>query len=228
MILEYDPAVNLRHYPLPMRKYGLNPYGEPLYRIVFKDTRYHLVGGFWWDTGETAYHWVPKYDQVKSPWILERWYTASEFTRMSQSQWDSTMVDPISGWLTLGPYPSRGEYDLAWEFQGGLEISSSDVDRIVGAVEVGRRRSFQEVRDANSAEYEKEDRDTRASAESEIRDAVRPFGMAPISSLTGVARGSKTLPEMKTAEELGLPVPRMGGRASKNARGFDYRSSLSA
>ena len=51
MIGEYDPQLNLRHFPtLPMAVYGLNQYGENLYRVVFAESRRHLIGGQWRDT----------------------------------------------------------------------------------------------------------------------------------------------------------------------------------
>ena len=224
MSLEYDPKVNLRHYPMPMAKYGTNPYGEPLYRIVFRDSRRHLVGGAFAGEGP-AYHWVPKYRHVSAAWILERWHTAFEFTRMSQLQWDTTMVDPVSGWLILGPYPSRGEYDLVWEFDQG--VSADSLDNIIAAIEKGRQRSFGEVRAAHDAEYQAEEKETRRLAQEEIRDAVTAFGIAPMSSLSGVNRGTKTVPELRSAQELGLRAPRRNFRRNpKDLRGLDYTSTL--
>ncbi len=204
-MFEYDPTVNLRHYPTPMRKYGLNPFNEPLYRIVFRESRRHLVGGTWRD-GSTGYHWVEKYRQVSSPWILERWYTAAEFTKMTKTQWDTQMVDPLSGWLVLGPYPSRGEYDMVWEFDAGGPANDS-LTKIIGYLELGRTRSFQDIRDAHVADYEAETKAMRQNRYDDIRDGMTAFGSAPISA-GRFGRGTKTTPELLTAEQCGLPTPK--------------------
>ena len=255
MSLEDDPVTDLRHYPMPMGKYGKNPYGENLYRIVFASSRRRLIGGRWHvpcarcdGTGEEepyvrcdscgglgnsgyedAYHWAPAYPDAvanRSPWILERWYTGMEFAGMSQIQWDLNMIDPVSGWLILGPYPSRGEYDLAFEFGPTLLIGSSDVDRIVGATERGRLRSYQDVHDFHSAEYAAQEKSTKAMVYDDFRNDRPAFGQAPISALTGVSRGTKTVLPMRSAEELGLPTPKMGGRPT-DLNGLQYRSSFS-
>ena len=232
MSLEYDPVTSLRHWPTPMSRFGKNVYGENLYRIVFTQSRRHLVGGLWPD-GKTAYHWVPKYRKVASAWILERWYSPFEFTKMSKTSWDSTMVDPVSGWLLLGPYPSRGEYDLVWEFDAGVD--SDNLEKIVGSIERGRGRSFEDIRAFHKAEYEQEEKDTRNACRDEIRDAVTAFGNSPFASAR-CARGLKTAPMLRTAEELGLPVPgrrfqapkRVGARRTQDVRDIQTSSSLIA
>ncbi len=219
---EYDPLTSLRHWPTPMGKYGKNPYGGNLYRIVFTASRRHLVGGDFLGEGP-AYHWVPKYRAVKSAWILERWYSAFEFTRMSKTMWDTTMIDPVSGWLLLGPYPARGEYDMVWEFDQGVD--ADNLDSIIAALERGRQRSFGEVQAAHKAEYEQEEKDTRNACRDEIRDAVTAFGSRPFAS-SRVARGIKTAPPVYTARELGLPVPRGRPRPAariSTRRTFDMR-----
>ena len=222
MSLQYDPKSDLRHWPTPMAKYGQNPYGENLYRIVLRDSRRHLVGGTWPD-GSTGYEWVPKYRKVSSPWVLERWYTSWEFTKMSRSMWDLTMKDPQSGWLLLGPYPDRGEYDLVWEFDHGVD--SDNLDQIIAACERARSRSFEDVRAAHKAEYEQEERDQKREAQAEIRDAMMAFGTRPMVS-SRLARGFKTAPLMRSAEELGLRTPRpmtQSKRPISNRKTFDLR-----
>lgn len=199
MKAEYDPVTDLKHWPIPMAKYGKTPYGGNLYRIVLASSRRHLVGGCWPD-GEIAYHWVPKYRKIESPWILERWSMPVETRR----QWDSR-VDPVSGWLINGPYPDRGDYDLAWEFSYGVD--ADNLDTIVGAIERGRQRSFEDIRQAHKAEYAAEEKETRSNTYDEIRDAYTAYGSRPFAG-GHVSRGTKTITPQKTAEELGLPIPR--------------------
>ena len=222
MNFEYDPATSLRHWPTPMGRFGKNPYGGNLYRIVLAESRRHLVGGTW-AGGETGYHWVQKYRGLRAAWILERWYSAFEFARMGRTEWDRTMTDPQSGWLILGPYPERGEYDLAWEFD--LGVDADGLEKIIGAIERGRQRSFQDVRGAHADEYEKETRDQKRDTYDEIRDCMTFRGAAPLS-YGRHGRGTKTAPPMRSANELGLPVPRMAG--GQNLNGLKYSSTMLA
>jgi hypothetical protein len=207
MELEYDPVTSLQHYPLPLSRFGKNPFGDNLYRIVLTSSRRHLVGGQWAGEGN-AYHWVPTYRRVEERfrparpiWVLEGW----EPERMTQREWDRTMIDPVSGWLLLGPYPAKGIYELKWEFDKGVQ--QDNVEKIIGAIEAGRRRSFEDVRGANQAEYQAEEKQMRNDCYDEIKDAPRAFGCRPIAS-SRMGRGTKTAPILKSAEELGLPVPR--------------------
>jgi hypothetical protein len=113
---------------------------------------------------------------------------------MTKREWNS-MVDPVSGFPIHGPYPDRGEYYFTeWEFDKGVENDS--LDKIIGAIERGRDRSFQDVHDANAREYAQEDRAHSTEADARIRNAYTAFGVTgkPLSSLTGVYRGSKTGP----------------------------------
>lgn len=219
MSLEHDSEVAVQHYPIPMRRFGLNPFGEPRYRIVLTQSVMHLVGGEWPD-GTRAYRSVPRYREVRAGWILEAW----DWARMPKAEWES-LREPISGWPVLGPYPSRGEYQLAWEFDKGVEVDN--LDAIIGAIERGRNRSFQDVRDYAMREYQQEEKDWKQAAAAEVRDAVTAFGVAPMVAYGG-HRGTKTAPELRSAQELGLPVPRRGPRASRTIgqrRTFDMRDA---
>lgn len=214
---------------LSMAVYGQNQYAENLYRVVFAESRRHLVGGQWGNgsekSGGTGYHWVPKYKHIKG-WILERWDTA----RMSQREWDTTMIDPKSGWLVLGPYPSRGEYELAYEFGidnvGMIVIPNrSMVDRAVGATERGRDRSFQDIQDAHKSEYAQEEKESSRERFDEIRDCAPAFGTLSAISSHGVSRGTKTV-DFPTVPMLGRRWPRPQGKPQDLGGGVKIRSAL--
>jgi hypothetical protein len=225
MALEYDPVASLRHFPMALGRFGKNPYGEPLYRIVSADSRRRLVGGFWQETGEVGYHWTRKYKRIEG-WILERW----QMPTLSKKQWDRDMIDPLSGWLLFGPYPERGEYEMAYHFDAEQKEAPTIglVEKLIGALERGRSRSFEEVRAAHKAEYDAEERETKANVYDELRDVRQAFGMAPISSARGVSRGTKTLPNVISAQEAGLPIPRRTARKNPvNLRGIGMTTTIS-
>lgn len=217
-----DAAPQIQHYPMPMKRFGLNPFGELRYRIVLATSVTQLVGGQWPD-GSRGYRWSVPLSYRDKGWILETW----DWCRMTQREWDS-MIEPFSGWPVRGPYPSRGEHYLSWEFERGLGIWASDVERIIGAIEKGRHRSFQETRQNAMNEYQAEEKQYKQAASDEIRDACTAFGVAPMSSLTGVSRGTKTAPELRSAQELGLPIPGQRPKRKPSTTGrrtFDMRDA---
>lgn len=216
MSFEYDPEKNISHYPMPMARYGKTLYGGSLYRIVLASSVCHLVGGFDPTTGETGYHWRRSYPHITSAWILERW----QLPLTSKYDWDNLLVDPISGWPINGPYPARGEYYLAWEFDQGVD--AENLDAIIGAVERGRDRSISEIHQHNQAEYDAETKQNRTNTYDEIRDSFTAFGSRPFAS-SRVAGGTKTSAPLMTAEQAGMPIPRRQILPSTNRRTCDVR-----
>lgn len=217
-----DGAPTIQFFPRPMGRFGQNPFGDNLFRIVLAPSVARLIGGQWPD-GSRGYRWSVPLSYRGKGWILEAW----DWCRISSREWDAA-ADPISGWPVNGPYPARGEYYLAWEFDRGVDADS--LEQIIGAIDRGRRRSFEEVRQFHKAEYEAEERGRKREQDAAIRNDYTAFGVTPkpISSLTGVFRGTKTIPEMKSANELGLPIPRpapLTRRKSGSRRTFDFRDA---
>lgn len=183
-----------------MLRFGLNPYGQPLYRIVFAPSRRNLVGG----VDGQEYRWVPTYRLLGDVWVMERWVDPFEFSQMSREQWDREMV-------ILGPYPDRGEYTHAHTFETGTPDDAS-LEKLVMWIEEGRKRPYVEKLLAIKEAYEKEDLAVASEKDAIIQDAMSawldtPFeSMAPGAKSGITGRGSKTAKLMKTAEELGLPT----------------------
>jgi hypothetical protein len=211
-MLTYDPVANLTSYPgLNMRRFGVNPYNEPLYRIVFASSRRHLVYGTWPDGSQKA-SWVRKYFQVGDQWIMERWLAPQEYARMSKEQWNREM-------LILGPYPDRGEYEICHTFETSTPDDAS-LEKLISWIEAGRHVSL-----AEKTTFQREDAEREAKAVSNqqddmIRNRLRHFGAV---SGYGGGRGELCAPILRTAEELGLPT--VGGkrrtRNPKNAPTFE-------
>jgi len=91
-----------------MARFGQNPYGDNLYRIVFAPSRRYLVYGEW-PNGERKATWLPKYPEVGDSWVLERWLTPFEYARCTPEEWNRELT-------VLGPYPDRGEYEICHKF----------------------------------------------------------------------------------------------------------------
>lgn len=99
-----------------MSGFGENPYSEPLYRLVFSDSRTDLLGGKWPD-GNCDYREVPRYPALKGQWIMERWMTAEAYAG-TREEYERVQFDPESNLYTCGPYPHRGEYTYCHTFVG--------------------------------------------------------------------------------------------------------------
>ena len=174
-MLDYDPIRNLQHYPLSMARFGKNPYGENLWRIVWAPSRRMLAG-------DGTFRWVHAYRQIGAAWVLEKWVSAWDFAQCSKAKWNETM-------LMLGPYPARGEYVHAHTF--GVAVADANVEKLISWIEEGQRRSFQDHVDACRADYDQEEREASATRQAIIRNALPSFGTAPVAGYGG-GSGTKT------------------------------------
>ncbi len=196
-MLTYDPLVNLQHYPgIPMSRYGLNPYLEPLFRIVFAPSRQSLVCGQFWD-GNTGGQWLPLYGHVGDKWVMEKWLSPYDFCKMSRDRWDREMQ-------VLGPWPDRGEYELCHVFDACVP-AAANLDKLIMWINEGKNRPYAEVRAACEKVYAQETKDTERMQEAAFKDALPAFGTVPLVGYGG-KRGSKNGGLKLSANDLGLPV----------------------
>ena len=189
-MLDYDPVKNLQQYPLSMARFGKNPFGENLWRIVWAPTRRILTGD------SSGFRWVPAYRQIGSAWVLEKWVDSVTFSGCGPTKWNETL-------LILGPYPARGEYIHAHTF--GVSIEDANLDKLIRWIEAGSQRSWQDNIDAVRGEYDAEEKAASETRRAIIYNALPAFGAAASSGFGG-GKGTKHLPNLKTANELGLPL----------------------
>jgi hypothetical protein len=216
----YDPASNITHHPTPnMRRFGVNQFNEPLFRIVWSESVRHLIGGTW-PNGEIGYHWSRTYKFQPGAWVLEQWTMPSD----TLAQWNSRR-DPISGFPLLGPYPNRGYYEQAFVFDQG--VSNDSLDNVVATVRHKQTRSFQDDRDLVAQQNDYEDRATKNDVFEEFKDAVQ-FRPTAALSYGRHGRGTKTEPNLISAEEAGMPIPKSRVRNPRDLRGLDVTSNFSA
>jgi hypothetical protein len=116
-----------------LRKFGQNDYGQNIYRVVWSESVFELIGGMWEERANPnlgtsvvrrgnmlvdtnpviakrpAYKLVSKYPDYKGKegrWILEKWLPCS----FSRATWDDKFLEIESGLHLSGPYPEHGEY----------------------------------------------------------------------------------------------------------------------
>jgi hypothetical protein len=199
-----DPANSLQHYPMPMARFGLNPFGENRFRIILAASRRSLVYGQWNGAGTPRAKWVQTYPHLSATetYVLEEWVDAFTFTGgVTAEQWNSDSQLNI-----LGPYPHRGEYQMCGNT--GFDPAQTNIEKLIRLVHASDRYSWSEKLVAARNQATKEEIERKHLRESIIRDALPAFGHAPFSQLsTGRGGAPKTSPVIRSANELGLPIP---------------------
>jgi len=193
-MIAYDPAGCLTLYPMSMTRFGTNPFGQDMYRIVNADSRRSIVFGQWNSAGTPRAEYCKTYVGVHG-WILEKWIDAFTFAG-PKIAWDDI----------LGPYPDRGEYQMCGNTS--FDPEQTDIEKLIKLVNAGTKFSWAEKLAAcrkNSDEIERQQRSLR---EAIILDCFPAFGHAAFSQLsTGRGGATKTSPVLRSANELGLPIP---------------------
>lgn len=204
-MLDYDPKTNIRIYPLSMARFGQNPYGENLYRIVLGRSR-RILGS----KMDGVFKWVHAYGpEFDNQWILERWKSGFEITQMSPQAWNRSMQADV-----LGPYPDRGDYSRC-EVQLSCSPVEANLVKLISWIEESRKRQMSASGPAENATalrdaYEAEKKAKFQKSYDVAYDACSSFLNNPFVSTSGSARsakrGTKTQDFGRTANDLGLPT----------------------
>lgn len=200
-MLKYDPIADIRHWPTSLRKYGLTPHGDPLYRIVFAPSRRYLVCGEWPD-GSNCAQWVPLYRAMGDIWVMEKWRSPEEFHFKGKQHWDLNEAH------RLGPWPTKGEY----QFCHGFEVSTPDdanIEKLITWINAGQNIRLADTIQWHRDDHERQLKENRAKADAIIRNALPAYGSRVVFS-SKVGRGTEKVfgnTELKySAQELGLPT----------------------
>lgn len=186
-----------------MACFGQNPFGENLWRIVHAPSRRCLVH----EEGRKP-KWLPAYPQAGNCWVLEKWLSAYEFTKCTPELWNSTMT-------FMGPYPSRGEYELAHIFES-VPAADANIGKIISWIEAGKRHSANENRNSIREDLAREEKARQSYWHDRLMDRTHAFGTAAFVGYGG-GRGTKTREFPLTAESAGLPQ-RPGSTLVKQGR----------
>jgi hypothetical protein len=196
------------HWPVSMAAFGKNPQGEPLYRVVFAPTVFKLIFGTAPD-GTVGAHKRPTYRHIGKKWIIEKWLSGWETTKMSPKEYETYGPrDPQSGMLLEGPYPSNGIYHHCWTFEGeNPEIGS--IEKIINLIKKGEGKSIGQIKDENKALDEKEEKRADAERFMRVRETEPLYGIRPASFAgSPKAVNHKTQREPISAQQTGLPYKR--------------------
>jgi len=151
---------------------GTNPYGEPVFKLVWGPDELQRCGGYWQRDGFVGYRDF----QVCGPepcWVLMMWKPAESFG--SDVRWYWHHRDEATGLQELGEYPYSGQYVVIhklihYEMLEGrmqaeiLEVSGFLVDVLLPAVKFWQALNEEEKLAAINLEMELE--------ENEVLDAM--------------------------------------------------------
>lgn len=132
---------------------GLNPFGQPNYRIVWGWTRGDWFGGEW------RLKYIDK-ERHKERWHLEKWVPAESFG--SPEQWYQSAIMDVHGTAVnvLGEFPGNGDYVRVVIFENYHtgEYVEPDADMVREAITRNRQhaeQSRQQVHDKIQAEIDR-------------------------------------------------------------------------
>lgn len=183
-----------------LARFGRNPWGAPIFRVVWSEAEHKTVGGEFHDGFRVVreYRYVPKY-RATARWVLEMWKP----TPVSPKRWECDEYDHLSGLMKSGPYPYRGEYWAVMVLQGPkgeyVPLSPGLVQFVAGLISRSQSVTAWESFVAMRAEEERKQRETSARNRAIISDAISAFGNAAHSSHYGKSKE-------KTRRFLGEPT----------------------
>lgn len=198
-------------WPTSMARFGSVPNGrlkgDSIYRIVFAPTVRKLVFGQFPD-GYTGARCRQSYGYIGQKWILEKWTSGYEDTKLSPSEYQRWGPrDPQSGMFINGPYPHDGVYNHCWTFDNVAEISG--VDTIIGLIHNGAKRTAAQVKAGNAELDAKEEKAAADQRFARCRE-VEPLYGARAANFAGAPKAvnHKSQKTPIAANTLGLPTRR--------------------
>lgn len=212
----------ISHLPIgSLKLFGTNPYDEAIFRVVWSESRYYLVGANHTEYDgdpsndkvvaargkdpnvsrvQACYKYLPLYPSLKA-WVLELWKSPLAFTGCTPEQWKERYTDQQSQLLILGPYPERGDFAQCFTFPS--EPTSSLVHTVINRIRAGWNYSYEEHRQANKKEVEDAKKAEASNFNALMLDSQQAFKNRP----SNVRPGKRTRDQIKlnrTADQVGL------------------------
>jgi hypothetical protein len=186
------------------RKLGRNRFDGPLYRVVWGWNRLDWVAGQltrFDDNGnylreEYGVFLEPKYSYLGrerlNRWILERWYAPEEYGSRESWEFETAEIEGYQEFQALGPYPSRGDYELVQVIEDStgefLQLEPEIVDYLIWACEASRELQASKRKERLREEQEREEAKRRALYSDVFDDAAPAFGGVPNSTQANAPR----------------------------------------
>jgi hypothetical protein len=122
------------------RAVGTNQYGEPLFLIVWGQSRTYTAGGVWSHDHFLGYRQLMLSNSSPSGkgqpcWMILEWHPASDYNTDAVYYFENR--DEATGLQTLGEYPYKGRYEVAFKLvsqevrNGRMQINYYHLDGMV-------------------------------------------------------------------------------------------------
>jgi hypothetical protein len=119
---------------------GLNPYNEPLFKIVWGQTATYTAGGVWPHDHFFGYRQLMLSNSSPSGkgqpcWMILEWHPASDYGTDAEYYFHNR--DDATGLQTLGEYPYKGKYEVAFKLvsqvvsNGRMQLNYYHLDGMV-------------------------------------------------------------------------------------------------
>lgn len=209
-------------WPTPMARFGTvasgSLKGEPIFRVVFAPTVKKLVFGQFSD-GYIGARQRPMHPSIGSKWIMEKWISGFEDTKQTPGEYEKWGPrDPQSGMLINGPYPYGGVYNHCWTFDGENPEPGS-IEKIIGMINKGAKRSLAEIRAGNKALDEKAEKEEAHNRFLRVRETEPLYGMRAASYRGGPKKDNLKSARLGiSANNLGMPTKRGSVMAMKGPK----------
>lgn len=109
-----QPNSDVTFHPLDLSEHGRTPTGAAMYRIVWADSRIDKV------KFEGHFHEIPRYEAAEGKWVMEKWLSAYDLTKMTPLQYQELLTSQVFGSAEM-PYPTDGDYELSYMFEGNVD-----------------------------------------------------------------------------------------------------------
>jgi hypothetical protein len=192
-----------QHWPLPMARFGRSPYQTNLFRIVFAPSVKCLVGGEFSD-GFIGYRVRPAYRHIGNQWIMEKWISAWDHTKMTEEDYNLRFKDPMTGLCITGPYPSRGIYFHCHTFEA-CGPTDANIEKLVAWISKAKENSHTDNQRAILEAHAQKEKADDAQRFDRVKDMMSVSGIRA-ANIGGMVKKTKSQPSMKSANELGLPI----------------------
>jgi hypothetical protein len=189
-----------------LRPYGINVYGENLFRCVRSDCRFMI----------SYDEWVPVYPNLDPQWVLEKWLSCDEFTGgMDRIAWAQQNYDVESNTMILGSFPAEGDYDFCFGFGVLVPLNEQTLQLVASVIETGKGLTMSQRKAALKGREAKKEAALRQLI-SDIVDEAQDSGTRD-AGFTGYggksnAKRADDMPVNMTHEQLQQHTPSLGGR----------------
>ena len=158
------------------RAVGTNQYGEPLFKIAWGQTQTYTAGGVWPHDHFFGYRQLMLSNSSPSGrgqpcWMILEWHPPSDYNTDAVYYYENR--DDATGLQTLGEYPYRGRYEVAFklvsqEFRDGrmtilnYHLDGMVLDLLIPSIVEAQRMTMKErqraIRNMQEQEEKKYDR----------------------------------------------------------------------